>query len=113
MPCITFSEPQALYDGTATVRREPKDVLVARRPQDGIKFSVWERIDTDAKVCRTTLHDPSRGGPHWDMVFRRITYDLRSGKLLYDDYFDSIEALHDKNVCYRELPQRMDILTRL
>ena len=88
-------------------------IPVAKRPQDKVKFSVWERIDTDAKVCRTTLHDPSRGGPHWDMVFRRITYDLLSGKLLYDDYFDSTAALENKSLCYRELPEKTDILTRL
>ena len=47
------------------------------------------------------------------MVFRRITYDLRSGNLLYDGYFDSIDAQRDKGVCYRELPMTTDILTRL
>ena len=69
-----------------------------RRPryEGGPKFSAWERIDTDAKVCRTTLRDNSRGGPRCDMVFRSITFDINTGELLYDGYSDTIEALHDK-----------------
>ena len=44
-------------------------------------LAVWERIDNASPCLRTTLE----GGPQWDQVVRRVTYDTDTGEIIKDE----------------------------
>ena len=57
------------------------DIKRARETRDRAALRVWTRQDKQAQVFRTT----KTGGPEWDTVERRVTYDSNTGAILRDE----------------------------
>ena len=61
------------------------------------KDNTWKRHDEKAEVFRTVL----KGGPDWNSVTRRVTYDLYTKEVI-DDEENPHE--HENRYLYREIP---------
>eukprot|EP00971_Amphidinium_carterae_P247012 4905493-Amphidinium_carterae.1 len=48
--------------------------------------ATWERVDEAAK-CYLCTRAP---GPPWDLVYRRVTYDLQTKEIIQDVLIDEI-----------------------
>eukprot|EP00959_Pyramimonas_sp_CCMP1952_P024886 522352-Pyramimonas_sp.AAC.1 len=74
-----------------------EDIKQARDTRERAALRVWTRQDKQAKLFRTT----TAGGPTWNTVERRITYDMGSGAVIRDE---DVKGVNNNDILYAKLP---------
>eukprot|EP00959_Pyramimonas_sp_CCMP1952_P124293 2598536-Pyramimonas_sp.AAC.1 len=74
-----------------------EDIKQARETRERAALRAWIRQDKQAKHFRTT----TVGGPTWNTVERRITYDMDSGAVIRDE---GVKGVTNKEILYAKLP---------
>eukprot|EP00959_Pyramimonas_sp_CCMP1952_P234447 4898781-Pyramimonas_sp.AAC.1 len=74
-----------------------EDIKQARETRERAALRAWTRQDKQAKHFRTT----AAGGPTWNTVERRITYDMGSGAVIRDE---DVKGVTNKEILHAKLP---------
>eukprot|EP00959_Pyramimonas_sp_CCMP1952_P316159 6617251-Pyramimonas_sp.AAC.1 len=73
-----------------------EDRYQARETRDRAARRAWTRQDKQAQLFRTT----TAGGPTWNTVERRISYDMDSGAVIRDE---DVKGVTNKEILYANL----------